>query len=180
MTNNKYIKILEITNFKNFSGKTTFEFAQGLNVIVGENGSGKSNILESIDFVLGNKIARSQTNNDLFSSANKSSVITVRFIMNTGESITRELKKISNNKTQSKYFINDKPVLKAVTRRFFKEVNYEIIDDCGMELSKDKILIYAENLNLKAKNNQIIVVSNRNEIIDIADKVINITKKDEK
>ena len=174
------IKTLEITNFKNFAQKTVIEFDSGMNVITGENGSGKSNLLKCIDFVLGNRILRTQTNLHLFNSSNSSNVITVTLTTSTNDCITRKLNKISKNKTYSKYFINDKPVLKAVTRRFFKEVKYEIIDDCGIGLSKDKILIYAENLNLKAKNNQIIVVSNRNEIIDIADKVINITKKDEK
>jgi chromosome segregation protein len=52
------IKKLEMVGFKTFARKTTLTFDKGLNVILGPNGSGKTNILDSIQFVLGELSAR--------------------------------------------------------------------------------------------------------------------------
>ena len=177
MTNKKYIKSIEITNFKNFAQKTNFEFAQGLNVIVGENGSGKSNLLECIDFVLDNRILRTQPNLHLFNSSNSSNVITVTLTTSTNDCITRKLNKISKNKTYSKYFINNTPVSKSEITKFMKKINFKVMDNCGCYLNYEQINIYSKELKAISQNKQIIAVSHRNEIIEKADKVINITKK---
>ncbi len=48
-----YIKKLVMHGFKSFIRKTEIPFAPGINVIVGANGSGKSNISDALCFVLG-------------------------------------------------------------------------------------------------------------------------------
>ncbi len=48
-----YIKKLVMHGFKSFVRKTEVPFASGINVIVGANGSGKSNISDALCFVLG-------------------------------------------------------------------------------------------------------------------------------
>ena len=48
-----YIKKLVMYGFKSFVRKTEVPFAPGINVIVGANGSGKSNISDALCFVLG-------------------------------------------------------------------------------------------------------------------------------
>ena len=53
------VKRLELSGFKTFARKTVLTFDRGLNVIVGTNGSGKSNIVDAIQFVLGERSARS-------------------------------------------------------------------------------------------------------------------------
>ncbi len=48
-----YIKDLHLRGFKSFNKKTELKFGPGLSCIVGANGSGKSNVLDSLCFVLG-------------------------------------------------------------------------------------------------------------------------------
>lgn len=48
-----YLSSIEINNFRCFGTKQTVEFHKGLNVLVGENDSGKSAILDAIRIVLG-------------------------------------------------------------------------------------------------------------------------------
>src|SRR3989338_736671 len=54
-----YIKKLVMQGFKSFAKRTEIPFGNGINVIIGPNGGGKSNISDAICFVLGRLSAKS-------------------------------------------------------------------------------------------------------------------------
>ena len=132
-------KKLEISGFKSFSDKTTFLIENGLTGIVGPNGCGKSNIVESLRWCMGENSAKSMRGSGMedviFSgTANRPSKNISEVVLmldnkeKDGPSQYNELdelavrRKIEKDKG-SKYYINDKEVRARDVQTFFADLS---------------------------------------------------------
>ncbi|MCL4344173.1 MAG: chromosome segregation protein SMC [Nitrososphaerota archaeon] len=70
-----YISKLEIRGFKSFEKNVTIELARGFNAVSGQNGSGKSNIIDAIRFVLGENSPKSLRESKMSSLINEKAKI---------------------------------------------------------------------------------------------------------
>lgn len=166
-----YIKQLELENFKGFK-KATIPFCKSLTVINGPNGAGKSNILDGINFVCG------KIENDLNLFSTDSLKLSVKIIFDNDNTITKILEKDLSGNIKTLCYLNDKIVSEDEILRFLKDLSLTIVDNCGSTLSKSELAKYAQDLKAKSMHEQVIVVSLREEIISVADKILGVINND--
>jgi len=86
-----YIKELKIKNFKSIEDET-IEFNKGLNILVGPNNAGKTNIVEAIDFLLGDVyLPNWEPSTDHFFNGDENREVSIEAIL---ESDNNELQEI--------------------------------------------------------------------------------------
>tara|TARA_B100000965_G_scaffold162446_2_gene135309 strand:- start:828 stop:3272 length:2445 start_codon:yes stop_codon:yes gene_type:complete len=130
---------LEITGFKSFFEKSTFNIEDGLTGIVGPNGCGKSNIVESLRWCMGETSAKSMRGSGMedviFSGTSNRPAKNISEVSIFLENIEKDgpiqykhldevivKRKIERDKG-SKYFINDKEVRAKDAQTFFADLS---------------------------------------------------------
>ncbi len=132
-------KKLELTGFKSFFDKTTFFIEDGLTGIVGPNGCGKSNIVESLRWCMGETSAKSMRGagmeDVIFSGTSnrpEKNLSEVSLLIDNKDKDGPEqynkldeiliTRKIERNKG-SKYFLNEKEVRARDAQTFFADLS---------------------------------------------------------
>lgn len=64
-----YISELTISNFRSFNKKTTLNFNDGINVIIGQNNAGKTTVIKALDILFNNSSSKRLNINDFNRSA---------------------------------------------------------------------------------------------------------------
>jgi len=125
--NNIYLEDVNIEGFKSFSEETNMSFQPGIGVIIGNNGVGKSNILDAIVWALGEndlERIRCYEKEELFFAGSKdyppASKIRVELVIKQGEKIDAhgiQLARERNKNGEDHYWI-DKT---SYTREAFRQ-----------------------------------------------------------
>lgn len=128
-----YLEDINIAGFKSFSEKTSMSFKPGIGVIVGNNGVGKSNILDAIVWALGEndlERIRCYERDELFFAGSKdyspASDIRVELVLKQGDEknaptiyLTREQSKAGSDR----YWISEIPYDRQTYRQKLDDFN---------------------------------------------------------
>ena len=118
-----YIKSLGLSNYRNYSRKTV-NFDRRLNIIVGKNGTGKTNILESIIFVSNTKSFRTNNDRDLIKKGEEFA----RIDLNTN----KESYRVVINKRNKSLYINNNLINRS--SQFIGKINAILFKPSDLEL----------------------------------------------
>ncbi len=136
------IKRLYLRQFKVFRNQK-FAFPEGITAIVGPNGSGKTTILEAIEFALFRQVSRKEKTvkrmEDLIEHNRKNAHVELEFIAPTNRKRYTVIRKIHIGKTTAELFIegNSEPIAIGP-----KKVDKQITELLGMDRHSFSALIY--------------------------------------
>ncbi len=161
------LKTIEMFGFKSFADRTRIEFEPGITAIVGPNGCGKSNIVDALKWVLGEKQARNirgtKMEDVIFSGTDQRKQLSMSEVSITFDNGKRILDIDSETVTisrrmfrdgESEYLINKSPVrLKDIDRLFMDtgigKSAYSVMEQGKMDLilsnsAEDRRYIFEE------------------------------------
>lgn len=164
------IKILELNNFKSFKGKTTISFKSGLTLITGLNGTGKSNIINGVNFALG----KYETKTELIHEGEKEA--SVRIVLRAGNGNLISIFKTIDINGKKSLYINRKPANDNDIP--YDDFDFLLLDsDAHNQLDSKKMKDLIAELKEKSNRQQIILVSTGNDLTDYANQIIAVNQK---
>jgi len=116
------IKQIKFTNFRNLD--LTFDPTDGFNVIYGANGKGKSNFLDGLSMISSGKSFKRFNNADNINFNKDIDFARVETLVEANETVklATVFTRISENRYQHKYFLNEKSTLKSKFEYILKTI----------------------------------------------------------
>ena len=162
-----FLKSMELFGFKSFAERTLVKFEPGITVVIGPNGCGKSNIVDAIKWVVGEKQAkniRGQKMEDIiFSGTETRKPLSLAEVQVTIDNTNRIIDHPSDDVTigrrvfrdgESEYLINKTPVRLKDIERLFMDTGigksaYSVMEQGRMDLilstrAEDRRYIFEE------------------------------------
>lgn len=157
------LKKIILCGFKSFADKTEFEFGDGITVVVGPNGCGKSNIVDAVKWVLGEQSAKSLRGGNMLdvifngSNSRKSmgyAEVTLVFantsrLLKTDQddvAVTRKLYRSG----ESEYLLNNQPCRLKDIREMFMDTGIGADAYSIIEQGKVEVLLQASKQDRRA------------------------------
>ena len=165
------IKILELNNFKSFKGKTTISFKSGLTLITGLNGTGKSNIIDGINFALGKYEAKTE-----YLIHESETEASVKIVLIDGNGNLISISRTVDINGKKSLCINGKPANDNDIP--YEDFDFVLLDSNShnqLDSKKKKDLI--AELKEKSNRQQIILVNTGNDLTDYANQIIAVNQK---
>lgn len=134
---------LKLANFRNYSSVDLI-FNDGMNIFIGDNAQGKTNILESIEILALTKSHRVNANNNIIKQGEKNCLIKGVVANNYYISVLEYRAHDDNNK---KLLINKKEIRKVAD--YISNLNVIIFTPDDLEIIKDSPLVRRNLLNVE-------------------------------
>ena len=165
------VKFIKLSNYRNYS-KESFEFDPNLNIIVGKNGTGKTNILESIVVVSNTKSFRTNNDQDLIKKGEEFAKIDLT-------SDENDFKVVINKKNKSLYINNN---LIKRTSQFIGKINAVLFKPGDLELFNQSPSERRKLLDIevsKVSNRYVLALVKYNKLLKDKNKLLKEEKPDE-
>ena len=165
------IKILELNNFKSFKGKCTISFNSSLTVITGLNGTGKSNIINGVNFALGKYEAKTEY---LIHEGEKEA--SVRIVLRAGNGNLISISRTVDINGKKSLYINGESANDNDIP--YEDFDFVLLDsNSHNQFDSKKMKDLIAELKEKSNRQQIILVSTGNDLTDYANQIIAVNQK---